>query len=182
MQIICILDVDNNKHMKYYFIVLAMLFAVSCCNFSNKRIRADETYEKVKHYDIRYLMYIGMDTYNDQYGKNVLRSIRYYNTKGASLALYPYNSKDVRIFCGKKSIILPQALDIITKITDLQNELNIVNINSAPALGELIIFTCNNAEKLVYCRNTSKVLNPYWKQYLQNDNKLDSVWYLVTTQ
>lgn len=90
--------------------------------------------------------------------------------------------QNVKEYARMQGITEPQALDYITEIPKLVNELKIGKVFSSPRQGRFIVFSLSHEDDVIYVPDTSKVYNAYWKKFFKTGKQLDEKWYYRRTE
>ena len=80
-----------------------------------------------------------------------------------------------------QGITEPQALDYITQVPKLANELKIGKVFSLPRQGKFIVFSLSHKDGVMYVPDTSKVYCAGWKKFFRTGKQLDEKWYYMRT-
>lgn len=90
--------------------------------------------------------------------------------------------KNVREYAKMQGITEDQALDYITELPKLANELKIGKVFSLPRQGKFIVFSLSDKDEVMYVPDTSKVYSEGWKDFLRTGKQLDDKWYYKRTE
>jgi hypothetical protein len=164
--------------MKYFALLLILISIENCIS---KKDKAKEAYIQFQKRNMTPLFKFGMDTRGiDDSEKAIVRSIRYFEGDSSTL-IYPTNDTiALKKFCKKQNLLKNQLDSLIEILLQHQSSVNAKEIGSSPRLGEFVYYVFDKKDKiLVYCPNVQKVYNSYWKAYIAQGIKLDSLWYII---
>jgi hypothetical protein len=90
--------------------------------------------------------------------------------------------QNVKEYASMQGITEAQALDYITEVPILVNQLKVGKVFSSARQGRFIVFSLSDEDDVIYVPDTSKVYSESWKKFFRTGKQLGDKWYYKRTE